>query len=71
MNNSRRKRIYQCIKSLEDAKYKLEGALAEEKLALERTPDDMRDGMDDIISGLEDTISSLDDGLSTLDSADF
>lgn len=76
MNNSRRKRINQCIKSLEDARYKLEEALREEKLSLESTPDDeefedMRDGMDEIISGLDETISYLEDTLSTLNSSVF
>ena len=76
MNNSRRKRINESIKLLEDAQAQLNKALNEEQKALSSLPDDeeyddMRDGMDDIISGLEDTLSSLDDALSTLNGADF
>lgn len=76
MNNSRRKRINESIKLLEDAQSKLKTILDEEQKALSSLPDndeydDMRDGMDDIISGLEETLSSLDDTLSTLDGLDL
>lgn len=76
MNNSRRKRISESIKSLQDAKTKLEKALMEEKHALEKVPDDekydeMRMEMDNIISGLEDTISSLEDALNSLECIDL
>ena len=73
MNNSRRKRIADSIKKLEDAQVKLKIVLDEEQKALSSLPndedfDDMRNGMDDVISGLEDTLSSLDD---TLNGGDF
>jgi len=76
MNNSRRKRINESIKLLEDAQAKLKKALDEEQNALSSLPedeeyDDMRDGMDDVISSLENTLSSLDDALSTLNDSDF
>ncbi len=76
MNNSRRKRINESIKLLEDAQSELKKALDEEQKALSSLPDDdefddMRNGMDDIITGLEDTLSSLDDALSTLSGSDF
>jgi exonuclease VII small subunit len=76
MNNSRRKRITESITSLKEAKSKMEQALKEEKLALEKVPnddeyDDMRWGMDDIISGLEDTISNLEDALNSLECIDL
>lgn len=79
MNNSRRKRINNSVKALEDAKTKLEQVLSEEQKALAKVPDndeendynDMRYGMEEIISGLEDTLSSLEDALSTLNNYDF
>ena len=76
MNNSRRKRIADSIKKLEDAQVKLKIVLDEEQKALSSLPndedfDDMRNGMDDVISGLEDTLSSLDDALDTLNGGDF
>ena len=76
MNNSRRKRISESIRLLEDAKEKLNKVLYDEKDALSKLPDDeeyddMRDGMGDLIVELDDTISSLEDALGTLNDADF
>lgn len=76
MNNSRRKKITESITSLKEAKSKLKQAHNEEKLALEKIPDDdeyddMRWGMDEIISGLEDTLSSLEDALNSLENIDL
>ena len=76
MNNSRRKRISESIKLLEDSQSKLKKALDEEQKALSSLPDDdefddMRNGMDDVISGLEDTLSSLDDALDIICGGDF
>ena len=76
MNNSRRKRIADCINKLEDAQEKLKKVLDDELKALASLPDDeefddMRNSMNDITSGLEDTLSSLDDALDTINGADF
>lgn len=76
MNNSRRKRIANSIKKLEDAQEELREVLCEEQKALSSLPDndeydDMRDSMDEIISGLEETLSSLDDALDTINGGDF
>ena len=76
MNNSRRKRIYQCIANLNDAHNELSKVLNEEQKALANVPDDdeydeMRDGMDEIISGLDDLLPTLQDAIDTLEGADF
>ena len=76
MNNSRRKRIADCINKLEDAQEKLKKVLDDELKALVSLPDDeeyddMRDGMDNLISELDDTITSLEEALDTLNGADF
>ena len=76
MNNSRRKRISESIRLLEDAQEKLNKVLYDEKDALSKLPDDeeyddMRDGMGDLIVELDDTISSLENALGTLNDADF
>lgn len=76
MNNSRRKRISESIKLLEDSQSKLKKALDEEQKALSSLPDDdefddMRYGMDEVISNLEDTLSSLDDALDIICGGDF
>lgn len=76
MNNSRRKRIYQCIADLNDANTQLSAILKEEQKALANVPDgdeydEMRDGMDEIVSGLEDLLPTLQDAIDTLEDADF
>ena len=77
MNNSRRKRIYQCIEDLNDAHKELSKVLEEEQKALAKVPDDdeeydeMRDGMDAIVSGLEDLLPTLQDAIDTLEDAEF
>lgn len=76
MNNSRRKRINQCIADLNDAHTKLTAILDEEQKALANVPDDeeyddMRDGMDDIVTGLDDLLPTLQDAINTLECADF
>ena len=76
MNNSRRKRIYQCIEDLNDAHKELSKVLEEEQKALAKVPDDdeydeMRDGMDEIITGLDDLLPTLQDAIDTLEDADF
>ena len=77
MNNSRRKRINQCIAELNDAHNELSKVLEEEQKALAKVPvddeeyDEMRDGMDEIISGLEDLLPTLQDAIDTLEDADF
>jgi len=76
MNNSRRKRISQCIADLNDAHTQLSAILNEEQKALANVPDDeeydeMRDGMDEIVTGLEDLLPTLQDAIDTLEGADF
>ena len=76
MNNSRRKKINQCILSLTSARDRMQKAMAEEATALAKIPDDddheeMREAMDEIITGLDDAIASLTEALDTLNSADF
>ncbi len=76
MNNSRRKRISQCIADLNDAHTQLSAILNEEQKALANVPDDeeydeMRDGMDEIVSELEDLLPTLQDAIDTLEGADF
>lgn len=76
MNNSRRKRINQCIVDLNDAHTKLTAILDEEQKALANVPDDeeyddMRDGMDEIVTGLDDLLPTLQDAINTLECADF
>lgn len=76
MNNSKRKRIYQCISYLNDAHNELSKVLNEEQKALANVPDDdeydeMRDGMGEIISGLDDLLPTLQDAIDTLENADF
>ena len=76
MNNSRRKRIYQCISDLNDAHKELSKVQEEEQKALAKVPDDdeydeMREGMDEIVSGLEDLLPTLQDAIDTLEEADF
>lgn len=76
MNNSRRKRINQCIVDLNDAHTKLKTMLDEEQKALAKIPDDeeyddMRDGMDEIVTGLDDLLPTLQDAIDTLEGAEF
>ena len=76
MNNSRRKRINQCIADLNDAHTKLAAILDEEQKALAKVPDDeeyddMRDGMDEIVTGLDDLLPTLQEAIDTLEEADF
>lgn len=76
MNNSRRKRIYQCIAELNDAHTQLTAIRDKEQKALANVPDDdeydeMRDGMDEIITGLDDLLPTLQDAIDTLEDADF
>ena len=76
MNNSRRKRINQCIANLNDANTQLTAILDEEQKALANVPDDeeydeMRDGMDEIVTELEDLLPTLQDAIDTLEGADF
>jgi DNA repair ATPase RecN len=76
MNNSRRKKINQCIEGLNDAQTQLTAILNEEQNALAHVPDDeeydeMRDGMDEIITDLEELMPTLQDAIDTLEGADF
>ena len=76
MNNSRRKRINQCIADLNDAHTKLAAILDEEQKALAKVPDDeeyddMRNGMDEIVTGLDDLLPTLQEAIDTLEGADF
>lgn len=76
MNNSRRKRINQCIADLNDAYNKLTAILGEEQKALANVPDDdeyddMRDGMEEIADGLDELLPTLQDAIDTLENGDF
>ena len=76
MNNSRRKRISQCISELYDAHSNLIHILDKEQDALANVPDDeeyddKREGMNEVITGLEDLLPTLQDAIDTLENADF
>jgi len=76
MNNSRRKRINQCIAELYEAQNELSLILEGEQNALAKVPEDdeydeMREGMEEFVSGLEDTLTNLEDAINTLEGAYF
>lgn len=74
MNNQRRKRINQSIKTLETARASLSKILEEQKIQIKVTPkseEDLLEKLDEIVDNLEETVSSLDSALETLNGADF
>ena len=74
MNNQRRKRISQSIKTLQKAKEELVGIIEKEKVQIKATPEseeDLSNALEEIVENLEETVSNLEEALDTLGGADF
>lgn len=74
MNNQRRKRISQSIKTLHEAQDKLAKIIEEQKAKIEAASDnedEVIDALGEIVENLEETVSGIDEALSTLEGSDF
>lgn len=74
MNNQRRKRISQSIKTLHEAQNKLTAIIDEQKAKIEASSEnegELIDALEEIVENLEETVSSVDEALNTLESSDF